>query len=317
MLFFTSERSLTVADPNTVPAAGADAPGVSRVPDLIIQPKKGWIAIDWAEMSRYRELLYFLIWRDVKVRYKQSVLGVAWAVIVPVLNMLVFTVIFNKIFGLGKNLVSTSGDPLPYAIMVYAGLLPWQLFSNSLSQGGLSLLNQQHLLTKVYFPRLFIPTSAVGGLLVDMGISFLVLVALMVGYHFVPYYHFTPPVQILTLPLLVLLTVISGLAVAYTLSALTVTYRDFRFLIPFAVQILSYVSFVQYPSEPFINGHPYYAWLLACNPMFGTITAFRWAILGQKLYPGYVAMSAGISLVMLVFGAFYFRKTERRFADIA
>jgi lipopolysaccharide transport system permease protein len=288
----------------------------SRVPDLIIQAKKGWIAIDWAEMARYRELLYFLIWRDVKVRYKQSVLGVAWAVIVPVLNMLVFTVIFNKIFGL-KAPLSSDGRPLPYAIMVYAALLPWQLFSNSLSTGGLSLLNQQHLLTKVYFPRLFIPTSAVGGLLVDMGISFLVLVALMIGYHFVPYYRFTPPWMIVTLPLFTLLTVVSGLAVAYTLSALTVTYRDFRFLIPFAVQILSYVSFVQYPSESFIANHPHYAWLLACNPMFGIITAFHWAILGQAFYPGYVAMSVGVSLVMLVFGAFYFRKTERRFADIA
>jgi lipopolysaccharide transport system permease protein len=291
------------ADPNTV--------------ELVIQPKTGWIAIDWAEMAHYRELLYFLIWRDVKVRYKQSVLGVAWAVLVPVLNMLVFTIIFNGIFHLGRNLKTPDGRDLPYAILVFAALLPWQLFSNSLGQGGLSLLNQQHLLTKIYFPRLFIPTAAVGGLLVDMAISFGVLVGLMTFYHFVPRYSFVPHWGIIFLPLLVALTVICGLAVAYTLSALTVTYRDFRFLIPFAVQILTYVSFVQFPADDIINTHPHASWLLSLNPMFGVITAFRWAIMGRPFYPGFLLVSIAVSVTMLVFGMFYFRKTERRFADIA
>ena len=289
----------------------------AELPELVIQPKQGWIAIDWAEMFRYRELLYFLVWRDVKVRYKQSVLGIAWAVIVPLLNMLVFTVIFNVIFHLGKDLHTTDGQLVPYAVLVYAALLPWTLFSSSMSQGGLSLLNQQHLLTKVYFPRLFIPTSSVGGMLVDMGLSFLVLIALMVFYHFVPAYRFVPHWGIVLLPLFVLLTVACGLAAAYTLSALTVTYRDFRFLIPFAVQILTYLSFVQYPAEDIINNHPYYSWLLAMNPMFGIIAAFRWAILGMPFYPGYLLLSVVVGGGMLAFGAFYFRKTERRFADIA
>src|ERR1700712_2352192 len=176
---------MTVIDP---PTTSFHSPGQ----ELVIQPRKGWIAIDWAEMFRYRELLGFLIWRDVKVRYKQSVLGIAWAVLVPFLNMLVFTVIFNGIFHLGKDLKTPEGRLLPYAILVYAALLPWQLFSNSISQGGLSLLNQQHLLTKIYFPRLFIPTAAVGGLLVDMAISFGVLIGLMVFYHFMPAYGFVP-----------------------------------------------------------------------------------------------------------------------------
>jgi lipopolysaccharide transport system permease protein len=312
----TAAESTSTLSPSLAMPLGGGM-GQTGDQELVIRPRRGWIAIDWAEIVRYRELLYFLVWRDVKVRYKQSVLGIAWAVIVPVLNMLVFTVIFNVIFHLGHDLKTPDGRMLPYAILVYAALLPWQLFSNSLSTGGLSLLNQQHLLTKVYFPRLFIPTSAVGGLLVDMGISFLVLIVLMGFYHFLPAYRFVPPWAILTLPLLVLLTVIAGLAVAYTLSALTVTYRDFRFLIPFAVQILSYLSFVQYPADDFIHGHPVFAWFLSLNPMFGVVTAFRWAILGRPLYPGYIAMSIVVSLALLVFGAFYFRKTERRFADIA
>jgi lipopolysaccharide transport system permease protein len=332
---------LTLTDQNTSAggktggstAAGGDSGGTSidemlrpsqdftksdpNVVALVIQPKKGWIAIDWAEMAHYRELLYFLIWRDVKVRYKQSVLGVAWAVLVPVLNMLVFTTIFNGIFHLGRNLKTPDGRDLPYAILVFAALLPWQLFANSLSQGGLSLLNQQHLLTKIYFPRLFIPTAAVGGMLVDMAISFGVLCGLMTFYHFIPRYSFVPHWGIIFLPLLVALTVVCGLAVAYTLSALTVTYRDFRFLIPFAVQILTYVSFVQFPADEIINSHPHASWVLSLNPMFGVITAFRWAVMGRPFYPGFLLVSVAVSVTMLVFGMFYFRKTERRFADIA
>ena len=190
------------------------APSFSTPPlELVIRPRRGWIAIDWAEMVRFRELLFFLIWRDVKVRYKQSVLGIAWAVLVPVLNMLIFTILFNVLFHLGRDAKTADGQLIPYTIFVYAALLPWQLFSNSLSQGGMSLLSQQHLLTKVYFPRLFLPTAAVGGLLVDMAISFGVLSVLIIIYHFVPAYRFTPGLGLLALPLLVLLTIVAGLGV--------------------------------------------------------------------------------------------------------
>lgn len=302
---------MTVIDPSTLPP-----PKPAQI-ELVIQPKKGWIAIDWAEMVRYRELLAFLVWRDVKVRYKQSVLGIGWAIIVPVLNSLVFTIIFNVIFHLGANERAANGRLLPYTILVFVAQIPWQLFSTSLSQGGLSLLNQQHLLTKVYFPRLFIPTSSVGGLLVDMAISFAVLLVLMVPYHFMPTYQFVPHWGIIFLPFLIALTVICGLGAAYTLSALTVTYRDFRFLIPFAVQILTYVSFVQMPLETVVRGHPGLAWLLSLNPMLGIVAGYRWAIMGTPFYGGFLAVSTVISCAMLVFGAFYFRKTERRFADIA
>jgi lipopolysaccharide transport system permease protein len=214
-------------------------------------------------------------------------------------------------------LKTVDGQLVPYAILVYAALLPWQLFSNSISQGGLSLLNQQHLLTKIYFPRLFIPTAAVGSLLVDMAISFGVLVGLMIFYHFMPAYGFVPHWGIVLLPLLVVLTALCGLAAAYLLSAMTVTYRDIRFLIPFAVQIMTYLSFVQLPADGFIQSHPHYSWILSLNPMFGVVTAFRWAILGLPFYPGFLLVSVAVGGTMLVYGMFYFRRTERRFADIA
>jgi lipopolysaccharide transport system permease protein len=305
---------VTVADA-IFPANTDPAPYVPQ--DLVIQAKKGWIAIDWSEMFHYRELLAFLVWRDVKVRYKQSVLGVAWAVLVPLMNMLVFTVVFHVVLGIGKDM-TVAGRPIPYAIFVYIALLPWQLFSNSLSSGGMSLVNQQHLLTKIYFPRLFLPTAAVGALLVDMAISFGVLVGLMVVYHFVPAYRFTPSWGILLLPFLVLLTIILGLAVAYILSAITVTYRDFRFLIPFAVQILMYISFVAYPAPPsLVAKHPIINHVLMLNPMYGIIDAFRAALFGDVFHPLSLGIAAVISVAGCIYGMFYFRKTERRFADIA
>ncbi len=286
--------------------------------DLVIQPKKGWIAIDWSEMYRFRELLFFLVWRDVKVRYKQSVLGIAWAMIVPILNMLVFTVIFHVVLGIGKDMKSSSGQLIPYAIFVYTALLPWQLFSNSLSGGGMSLINQQHLLTKIYFPRLFLPTAAVGALLMDMAISFIVLGALIVIYHFVPEYRFTPGIGMLAVLPLVLLNVITGLGVAYFLSAVTVTYRDFRFLVPFMNQILMYASFVGYPAPDSLPiKHPILNWIATLNPMYGIIDSFRAAVLGTTFHPGYLIVSIVVSVVMFIYGMFYFRKTERRFADIA
>lgn len=286
--------------------------------DLVIQAKKGWIAIDWAEMYRYRELLLFLIWRDVKVRYKQSVLGAAWAIIVPLLNCLIFTVIFHVLFGIGQDMKDAAGNLIPYAIFVYAALLPWQLFSNSLASGGMALVNQQHLLTKIYFPRLFLPSAAVGALLVDMAISFGVMIALMVVCHFLPTYHFTPGLQIFAVIPLVLLSIVLGLGVAFVLSAVTVTYRDFRFLIPFAVQILMYVSFVAYPvPEVRLLKHPILSHILMLNPMFGIIDSFRWALLGMPFHPLPLLISGVVSIALCVYGMFYFRKTERRFADIA
>jgi lipopolysaccharide transport system permease protein len=291
------------------------APSFSTPPlELVIRPRRGWIAIDWAEMVRYRELLYFLIWRDVKVRYKQTVLGFAWAVIQPLLNALIAAVIFGSAAGFQKLLPTD----VPYLLFSFVGQLPWQLFATGLSMGGMSLMNQQSLLTKIYFPRLFLPTSSVGGALVDFLISFSVMGAFMIVYHF-SHYHFTSSWSLLMMPLLIIPTAIAALGVAYLLSAVTVVYRDFRFLIPFMSQIWMQVSFVMLPRELIIQHSRYagYEWILALNPMYGIIESYRHLVLKMSWNPMHLVIGTLVACAMCIVGMFYFRKTERRFADIA
>jgi lipopolysaccharide transport system permease protein len=308
-----SVSARNVTDP-TAARAVAPAPAVrdddSPEHELVIQPSRGWMAVDWRELVRYRELLYFLVWRDVKVRYKQTVLGVAWAVLQPALQVVIYT----AIFGVALNMRGiTSGENVPYPLVIFLGLLPWQLFAAGLNSGGLSLVNQQHLLTKIYFPRLFVPTSAVGGTLIDLAISLGVVAVVML------FYGFLPPWTVLFLPLLVLLTLLATLGMAYTLSALTVTYRDFRFLIPFMVQVWMWISFAVIAVPPGIAQSRRWQPLLYANPMYGIIAAFRKAVLGYDIgwHWTYLASSVAISAALFVFGLFFFRRTERRFADIA
>lgn len=271
------------------------------LPLTVIEPRRGWISIDWKELWEYRELLYFLTWRDVKVRYKQTVLGVAWAVLQPVFSMVIFTVIFG-------TFAKIPSDGLPYAVFCYAGLLPWMFFANSVTQGGQSLVNQRHLLTKIYLPRLFVPTASIGAGLVDFAISFGVYAVILLIYGIVPSW------QIIFLPLLVLLTVLAAMGFAYTLAALTVAYRDFRYVVPFMIQAMMYLSPVVYPVS--IVPQQYH-WLLALNPMAGIIDGYRSAILGRPWNFTTLGISVLVTLLLLMFGLFYFRKTERRFADIA
>ncbi len=274
--------------------------------ELVIRPRRGWIAVDWAEMWHFRELLYFMTWRDVKVRYKQSALGVAWAVIVPALSAVIFTVIFGNFADMKKELP----PGLNYSAFVYAGLLPWTFFASAISLGGLSLVSQQQLLTKIYFPRLFVPASAVTGALVDMAISFGVMFSIMAWYHIAPSWSILGLV-----PLMILLN-LASLGIAFYLSAITVTYRDFRFILQFLVQAWMYLSPVIYPVR--VVPHRF-QWLLALNPMYGIIDGFRWALFGelQPLQPMNLALASLSSVGLFAFGLFYFRKTERRFADIA
>ena len=269
--------------------------------ETIIQPRPGWISINWSELFEARELLYFLVWRDVAVRYKQTVLGVAWAVLQPFFSMVVFTIIFG-------NFAKMPSDGHPYAVFVYAGLLPWMFFSTAVGGAAQSLVNQQSLLTKIYLPRVFVPTASIGGGLVDFGVSFLVFAGLML------FYGVTPGWGILALPLLVVLTVVAALGVGLTLAAVTVTYRDFRYVIPFMIQVWMYVSPVIYPVSIVPRQ---WQWLLAINPMAGIIDGFRSALLGAPWNLLALAISAASSIVLLTYGLFYFRKTERRFADIA
>jgi lipopolysaccharide transport system permease protein len=282
--------------------------------ELVIEPRQGWIGIDWQELFRNRELLYFLVWRDIKVRYKQAVLGVGWAVLQPVVQMVVFTLIF----GIAARMKGSLPQGLPYSVFVLSGLLPWTLFVTSLSAGGMSLVNQQHLLTKIYFPRLFIPTSVAGGALVDLGISALMFGVLLLVTGIVPTWG------VLLLPLLLALTLLVSLGMSFLLSALTVTYRDFRFLIPFMAQIWMWVSFVAFP--PSLVEKWRYRWVLALNPMYPIVAGYRKILLGNV--PGledwmigwhwnYLALSVVTSIAIFVLGLFYFRKTERRFSDIA
>ncbi len=274
--------------------------------ELVIEPSRGWTQINFAELWRQRELLYFLVWRDVKVRYKQTVLGMAWAILVPVLSMVVFTVIFGRFAGFEKLLPPELANAYP--VFTYAGLLPWLFFSNAITQGGMSLVSQQHLLTKIYFPRLFVPTANVGGVLLDCVLSFGIFLGLMF------YFGIMPPLAIVLLPIVVVQTILASLGIAYLLSALTVSYRDFRFVIPFMVQVWQFLSPVVYPTS--LVPERYRA-LFALNPLVGIIDGFRWTTLGVPSSWTVIGVSWVSTLVLFVFGAMYFRKTERRFADIA
>ncbi|MEX0777521.1 MAG: ABC transporter permease [Phycisphaeraceae bacterium] len=291
------------------PAAAAPAPTLStdegdaaEPREQVIRATHGWVGLDWSELLHFRELLFFLVWRDFKVRYKQTVLGVAWAVLVPVVQMLIFTVIFG-------TFLKMQSEGYPYAVFVYAGLLPWTFFSTGVNLAGLSLVNQAHVLTKIYFPRLFVPTASVGAGLVDLVISFAVYAIILLCYQ--------QPIsgQIVFLPLLIVLTVMATLGVGYILAALTVNYRDFRYVIPFMLQALMYASPVIFPVSVVPQK---YQWILALNPMAGIIDGFRAAILPGKPWNfTTLGVSTAMTLLLFVLGVFYFRRVERKFADIA
>lgn len=256
----------------------------------------------WRDLWRFRELLFFLSWRDILVRYKQTVIGVAWSVIRPVLTMIVFTVIFGK-------LAKFPSGNAPYAILVYAAMLPWQFFANALSESSNSLISNSNMISKVYFPRLIVPCSAVIVSLVDFLISFVVLAALMAWYQFVPGW------RMVTVPLFLVLALLASLGFSLWLSALNVKYRDFRYIVPFIVQFGLYVSPVGFSSSVVPEK---WRLLYSLNPMVGVIDGFRWAILGgeaQIYWPGFL-LSTTLTLLILYGGVRYFRKTERIFADI-
>ena len=256
----------------------------------------------WKDLWKFRELFYILAWRDIKVRYKQTVIGVAWSVIRPLLTMVVFTIVFNKIAKF------SSGTDAPYAILVYAAMLPWQFFANSLSESSGSLLGNTNLITKVYFPRLIIPASSIIVSLIDFAVSFLILILLFV------YYQYLPPIQILAVPVFVLLAFMAAFGSGLILTALNVKYRDFRYVIPFIIQFGLYISPVGFSSHVIPEK---YQFLYSLNPMVGVIDGFRWCILDSSApLNNYSLLSAIISTVLITFiGIQYFRKTEKGFAD--
>jgi lipopolysaccharide transport system permease protein len=267
----------------------------------VIEPKTGWVPVDFREIWNYRELLYFLTKRDIKVRYKQTVLGGLWAVIQPAFTMLVFTLFFGR-------LAKMPSDGLPYPIFVYAGLLPWTYFANAVSASGNSLVGSANLITKVYFPRIVVPGSAALAGLLDFFIALFVLAALMI------WYQFLPGPAILLFPFLVALTFLCAVGVGLWLSALNVQYRDIRYAIPFLIQVWMFVSPVIYPVS-LVQGN--YQWLLALNPMGGVIHAYRAALLGhQPIDWGLLGLSTLIILALFLGGLYYFRRMEKVFADV-
>jgi lipopolysaccharide transport system permease protein len=267
---------------------------------LTIEPEQGMLRLGLAEVWRYRELLYFLTWRDILIRYKQAVLGVAWAIMQPFLTMILFTVVF------GGHLGVKTGS-IPYPVFSFAGLLPWQLFAGALQRSGQSIVGNSSLITKVYFPRLVIPLSAVVAGLVDFAIAFLVLLGLMA------YYHVGPSWSAVLLPVFVLFVLLAALSVSLWLSALNVLYRDVQYVIPFLVQVWMFASPVMYPIAP----HSRLGRIVAgLNPMTGTIDGFRWALAGGPPPTGFIWVSAVMVTVLLTSGLFYFKRMERVFADV-
>jgi lipopolysaccharide transport system permease protein len=270
----------------------------SRV--LLISRSRGWLKPNFGEFWEYRELLYFLVWRDIKVRYKQTVLGAAWAVLQPFMTMVVFSVFFGT---LGRM----PSDGLPYPVFAYAALVPWQLFAHALTDSANSLVGSQNLIKKVYFPRLIVPIASVLAGLVDFAISFGVLLGLMA------YFGISPTAAILTLPLFVAFAILVALSIGLWLSALNVQFRDVRYMLPFLTQFWMFVTPVAYPAS--LVPEKWRA-LLGLNPMAGVVEGFRWALLGAPDAPGSLLwVSIGVVVVLLIGGLAYFRRMEATFAD--
>jgi lipopolysaccharide transport system permease protein len=282
-------------------SASVIPPSPAPLPHVRIQPSKGWVSLKLGEIWEFHELLYFLTWRDIKVRYKQTALGAAWAILQPVFTMLVFSVFFGKLAGM-------KSDGLPYPIFAFTALVPWTFFSYGLAQSSNSLVGNENLIKKVYFPRLIIPISTVLSGAVDFFLAFFVLLAMMF------YYGIVPTVNVIWIPLLLVLTVVTSLGVGLWLSALNVQFRDVRYVIPFLTQFWMFATPIAYPSSLL---HEPWRTLYGLNPMTGVVEGFRWALLGTSKAPGPIMwVSALAALVILIGGAFYFRRMEKTFADI-
>ena len=269
-------------------------------PLVVIQPSKKWSLLSLKDIWAYRELLFFLTWRDVKVRYKQTALGAAWAILQPLFMMLIFTIFFGRLAGVGSS-------GIPYPLFALAGLVPWTFFANAITASGNSLVGSAHLITKVYFPRLIVPAAAMLAGLVDFLLAFLLLCLLMI------YYRVALTVQILFLPALILLTALFSLGVGTWMSALNVKYRDVRFALPFLIQLWLFVSSVILPSS---SVPPKWRWLLMLNPMSGIIEGYRSALFGLPFDWPALSVAAVLTLLVLLYAIYAFSRVERSFADI-
>jgi lipopolysaccharide transport system permease protein len=284
--------------PLTVPDASNRK---AQMPVTIVQAEQRWVPINFPELWAYRELLYFLVWRDVKVRYRQTALGGAWAVIQPLLTMVVFSIVFGRLAGIPS-------EGIPYPVFAYAALVPWSYFANSVTQASASLVVQERLLTRVYFPRVQLPVATVLAALVDFAFAFTVLIGLQL------YYGIVPSLAIVTLPIFVMLAIATALGVGLWLSAINIQYRDVRYITPFLLQFWLFATPVAYSSSLVPE-----QWrpLFGLNPMAGVVEGFRWALLGQGNPPGGLFMvSILVATVLVITGLYYFRRMEQNFADL-
>ncbi|HUW11360.1 MAG TPA: ABC transporter permease [Anaerolineae bacterium] len=273
---------------------------MDELPEIVIRPSRGWRWLDLRELWAYRELIYFLTWRDIKVRYKQTAIGVAWAVLQPLAMMAVFTLFFGR-------MAQMPSEGVPYPVFVLAGLVPWQLFARALTESSSSLVTDQRLITKVYFPRLIVPLSTVLAAIVDLLIALGLLLILM------PVFGVWPDGRIAALPVFILLLVVTALGVGFWLSALNVEYRDVRYVVPFLTQFWLFVTPVIYPTSQVPEG---WRFLYALNPMVSAVEGFRWSLLGVGEGPSAVmAISAGVALLLFLTGIVWFRRLERTFVD--
>jgi lipopolysaccharide transport system permease protein len=285
-------------DNSTLPNSSSGA----QTAIIVIRPSQGWISLNLRDLWEYRELLYFLTWRDIKVRYKQTVLGGAWAVIQPFLTMVIFSLFFGK-------LARIPSDGIPYPIFSYAALVPWTFFANGVIQSSNSLLGSARLIQKIYFPRLVVPISSVVSGVVDFILAFIVLLGMML------YFDITPTWNVVWLPLFLLLAFVTALGVGLWLTAMNVQFRDIRYVVPFLIQAWLFTTPVAYPSS--LLDEPWRT-LYGINPMVGVVEGFRWALLGTQTAPDpIILVSALVAVGLLVSGAYYFRRMERTFADVA
>src|SRR4051812_24871977 len=292
---------MTIHDQSiTKPTIAAPAPS-QDIPYIRIQASRGWVSLKLGELWEYRELVYFLTWRDIKIRYKQTALGAAWAVIQPFFTMVVFSLFFGR-------LAKVPSDGIPYPIFSYAALVPWTFFANGLTQSSNSLVGSAHLIKKIYFPRLAVPLGTVLSGVVDFVLAFVVLLGMMVWYGIVP------TGNIVWLPLFLLLALVTSLGVGLWLSAMNVQFRDVRFIVPFLAQFWLFATPIAYPSS--LLSEPWHT-LYGLNPMVGVVEGFRWALLGTDAAPGPIILVSSLAAVaILVSGAFYFRRMEKTFADV-
>ena len=286
---------------STLPGDSGAGTHAKHLHPVVIQPSRGWSALGLRELWKYRELLYFMIWRDIKVRYKQTALGAAWAIIQPFFTMVVFSLFFGRLAGIPS-------DGVPYPIFSYAALVPWTFFANGLALSSNSLVGSANLISKVYFPRLIVPTATILSGIVDFVLAFIVLLGMMLVYGIMP------TTNVIWLPFFLLLALITSLGTGLWLSALNVQFRDVKYIVPFLTQLWMFLTPIAYPStmlpEPWRT-------LYGLNPMAGVVEGFRWALLGTEMTVGpMIAVSVVAAVVLMFSGAFYFRRMEKTFADV-